>query len=154
MVNLIYLAQHGKAFDERVDPERNLTPEGVRETELVASYLRNIGISVSEVIHSGKRRALQTAEIFARYFGVSEVRQVDYINPNDDPAILLSRLGEFKDGALIVGHLPHLSRFLSLLILGKPDVQLVNFRYSGVLRLRSVESKWGIDWYITPDVVR
>ncbi|WP_256359212.1 hypothetical protein [Vulcanisaeta sp. JCM 14467] len=37
MVSL-YLVQHGKAFDEKVDPERRLTPEGVSETERVAKY--------------------------------------------------------------------------------------------------------------------
>lgn len=46
----LYLVQHGKAFDEKVDPERRLTPEGVAETERIAKYLNSIGIIVAEII--------------------------------------------------------------------------------------------------------
>ncbi len=80
MVSL-YLVQHGKAFDEKVDPERKLTPEGVSETERIAKYLSGVGITVTEIIHSGKARAKQTAEILAGYLGVSNVREVDGLNP-------------------------------------------------------------------------
>lgn len=55
---------------------------------------------------------------------------------------------------MIVGHLPHLSRLVSLLIIGNPDIKIVEFRYSGVLRLSKAEGNWVINWFITPDVIR
>ena len=153
MVSL-YLVQHGKAFDEKVDPERKLTPEGVSETERVARYLSGLGISVAEIVHSGKARARQTAEILARYLGVGNVREVDGLNPNDDPRIWFGRVSGLDHDLMIVGHLPHLSRLVSLLIVGNPDVKVVEFRYSGVLKLSRVEGGWVINWFITPDLVR
>ena len=152
MVSL-YLVQHGKAFDEKVDPERRLTPEGVSETERVAKYLSALGISVVEIVHSGKARARQTAEILARYLGVSNVREVDGLNPNDDPRIWFERISGLDHDLMIVGHLPHLSRLVSLLIVGNPDVKVVEFRYSGVLKLSRVDGGWVINWFITPDLV-
>ncbi|GAB6948325.1 phosphohistidine phosphatase SixA [Vulcanisaeta sp. JCM 16161] len=150
----LYLVQHGKAFDEKVDPERRLTPEGVAETERIAKYLNSIGIIVAEIIHSGKARARQTAEIFAKYLGVDNVREVDGLNPNDDPRIWFERLLRLDHDLMIVGHLPHLSRLVSLLIIGNPDIKIVEFRYSGVLRLSKAEGNWVINWFITPDVIR
>ena len=153
MVSL-YLVQHGKAFDEKVDPERRLTPEGVYETERVAKYLGGLGVSVMEIVHSGKARARQTAEILARHLGVTNVREVDGLNPNDDPRIWFERISGLDHDLMIVGHLPHLSRLVSLLIVGNPDVKIVEFRYSGVLKLSRIEGGWVINWFITPDLVR
>lgn len=153
-MDTLYLVQHGKAFDEKVDPERKLTPEGVAETTLVASYLAGIGVSVNGVVHSGKARALQTAEIFAKYLNARFIKAIDGLNPNDDPGIITGKLGELGDGVMIVGHLPHLSKLVSLLVVSNSSIQVVNFRYSGVLKLRYLGERWVIDWYITPELVK
>jgi len=70
----LYLAQHGKSFSEAEDPERRLTPEGVAETERGAGLLAAVGVKVAEVLHSGKARARQTAEIFSRRLGAPSGR--------------------------------------------------------------------------------
>ncbi len=149
----VYLVQHGKAYDEKVDPERRLTPEGVEETERIGRLLHDLGIKIPEIVHSGKTRARQTAEILAKYVGAPTVRESDGLNPNDDPSIWAKRLSGIDHDVMLVGHLPHLARLTSLLIVGNPDVKLVEFRYSGVLRLLKVDDKWVISWFITPDVV-
>ena len=153
-MDTLYLVQHGKAFDEKVDPERKLTPEGVAETTLVVSYLAGIGVSVNGVVHSGKARALQTAEIFAKYLNARFIKAIDGLNPNDDPGIIAGKLSELGDGVMIVGHLPHLSKLVSLLVVSNSSIQVVNFRYSGVLKLRYLGERWVIDWYITPELVK
>ncbi len=149
----VYLVQHGKAFDEKVDPERKLTPEGVEETERIAKYLGNLGVSVHEIVHSGKARARQTAEILAKYLGARVVREVDGLNPNDDPTIWAKRINELNNDLMIVGHLPHLSRLVSLMIVGNSNAKIVEFRYSGVLRLVKSGDTWAIAWFITPELV-
>ena len=150
----IYLVQHGKAFDEKVDPERSLTPDGVNETTLIASYLARLSVSVDLIIHSGKKRALQTAEILAKHLGVESVNAVEGLNPNDDPSLIASRLSELGGRVMIVGHLPHLSKLASLLITGNPNNQLIKFRYSGVVRLGLTNGQWVIEWYITPELIK
>jgi phosphohistidine phosphatase SixA len=150
----VYLVQHGKAFDESVDPERRLTPDGIRESELVANYLAGLGISVPKIVHSGKTRAKQTAEIFAKHLGVANVEVADGLNPNDDPIIWAQRINELTSDLMIVGHLPHLSRLTSLLVMGNPNIRIVEFRYSSVLKLTRTNEGWVISWFITPGLVQ
>lgn len=147
----MYLAQHGKAFSEAEGPERRLTPEGVAETERVASFLAKAGVKVGRVVHSGKTRARQTAEIFARHLGAS-VRAEDGLNPNDDPAIWAAKAEALAEDLMVVGHLPHLSRLASLLLTGDAQREVVKFRYSGVVKLEKAEAGWRLAWYITPEI--
>ena len=150
----IYLVQHGRAFDEKIDPERSLTPEGVNETNTIALHLAKIGVSVDAIVHSGKKRALQTAEILARHLGVESVKAIEGLNPNDDPGLIAGRLSELGGRVMIVGHLPHLSKLASLLIVGNPSAQLIKFRYSGVVKLSLTNGQWVIEWYITPELIK
>ena len=147
---MIYLVQHGKAFDERVDPERSLTPEGIEESRRVATHLAKVGVKVAVVYHSGKKRARQTAEIFAQVLG-ARAEEKDGLNPNDDPAIWAERLSTL-DEVMIVGQLPHLSRLASLLVVGNTEVPIVEFRYSGVVALTRTP-KWVVKWLLTPDIL-
>ena len=62
----IYLVQHGEAKPESEAPERPLTDKGRTEVESVAYYVAGLGVKVSRIVHSGKLRAKQTAEIFAQ----------------------------------------------------------------------------------------
>jgi phosphohistidine phosphatase len=148
---MIILVQHGKAFTEQEDPERKLTPEGISETEKVAKFLASAGVKVNEIVHSGKTRAKQTAEIFSQYFK-APLRAENGLNPNDDPTIWIKRLEEI-DNIMLVGHLPHLSKLTSLLILGSQEREVVKFRYSALLCLARQEKNWSIIWYITPEII-
>lgn len=148
---MILLAQHGKSYAETEDPERKLTPEGITETERVAKYLATIGIKPKEIIHSGKTRARQTAEIFAKHLN-SPIRQGENLNPNDDPTPWAQKLNTL-DNIMIIGHLPHLSRLTALLLTGDLNREVVKFRYSAVLALTREQDRWVIAWYITPDIV-
>jgi len=78
--------QHGEAELEEVDPARPLTPLGREEVARVARVARKMGVRVELILHSGKLRALETAEILARELGPEiEVRQADGLAPKDDP---------------------------------------------------------------------
>jgi phosphohistidine phosphatase len=148
----VYLVQHGLAYRESEDPERRLTPRGVEETERVARHLAERGVEVGEIVHSGRARARQTAEIFARFLK-APVREGDGLGPNDDPSIWAGRLAGVGRGVMLVGHLPHLSRLSSLLLVGNPDVEIIKFRYSGVAKLERDGARWALAWYITPELV-
>ena len=147
------MVQHGKAFTEDVDPERRLTPEGVEETRRVAAALAAAGVRVDEIVHSGKARARQTAEIFAEYLKPSRgVKEVDGLAPNDDPAIWASRLAKISHDIMLVGHLPHLARLASLLLVGDPGKPIIRFRYSAAVALIRDEQGWGVAWVLTPEL--
>ncbi len=46
----LYLVQHGRSLSKEADPERGLSEEVIRETELVAKAAGNYGISFSRPV--------------------------------------------------------------------------------------------------------
>ena len=143
----IYLVQHGEAKKKEEDPARPLTENGRAEVERVGRFLARIGITVDRILHSGKLRAAQTAELIAKY-----VKPVEGLDPLADPRIWAEKLDESEHDLMLVGHLPHLKRLASLLLTGRDDLEIVRFRYGGVVCLEKDE-KWSILWVIRPDIL-
>jgi len=143
------LVQHGKTYPKEVDPERRLSEEGVRETESVARRARALEVKVREIWHSGKTRARMTAEIFSEYLGVDELIEKENLAPLDDPRPIYEELMNIDYDVMVVGHLPHLSKLLSMLL--HVDTEVLRFKYSHLLALEREESgKFLIIWYIPP----
>ncbi len=146
---MLYLVQHGKAYPKEVDPERRLTGEGIKETEAVARKAVELGVKVREIWHSGKARAKMTAEILARHIGCNKLVERPGLNPLDDPMPTYNELIELEYEVMIVGHLPFLSRLLTMLL--RVDTEVVKFRYSYLLGLERDESgKYYIVMYVPP----
>ncbi|MGD8931441.1 MAG: histidine phosphatase family protein, partial [Chromatiales bacterium] len=61
----LYLMQHGQAMAKEQDPERPLTQQGRQDVDRLGQFLRQAGVRVVRVIHSGKLRARQSAETLA-----------------------------------------------------------------------------------------
>jgi phosphohistidine phosphatase len=75
--------------------------------------------------------------------------------PNDDPLIARSLIETLEGPAVLVGHLPHLSRLCSLLVLGTPGPELVAFPSAAFVALsRRHDGGWRIDWVVTPEIAR
>ena len=151
----VCLVQHGQALSEDVDPRRPLSPEGRVEVERVASFLASAGVRVSRILHSTKLRARETAEILARHLRPeSGVEEAGGLEPLADPQPWAERLSQASGDLMIVGHLPHLSRLASLLLLGRDDVEVIRFRYAGVYcPERGEDGRWRILWAVRPDVL-
>lgn len=147
----VYLVQHGLAEDEAVDPARPLSGQGREDVARVAGFL-----SLFEkprpvkILHSGKLRAKQTAEMFAEGWGGIAIEQADELSPNDDPSLWEAKLASMSEDLMLVGHLPHMQRLAALLVVGDPDRQAVRFRNGGVLCLERDEGGWSILWQINP----
>ncbi len=151
----LYLVQHGEAVPESQDPSRPLTDKGRREAERVAQHIAKLGIHMDKILHSGKLRAAQTAEIFAQHLKPSRgFEQADALDPLADPKTWADRLLNIKEDLMLVGHLPHLSKLAGLLLTGSPDIEPIKFRMAGVLCLeRDVKGKWALLWMLTPELV-
>ncbi len=143
--------QHGKSNPEDIDPKKSLSDEGKRETQKIAIYLSEINLKPYEIIHSTKLRAKQTADIIAKILKIDNVKEVEGLNPLDDPGIWYEKIKNIENDIMIIGHLPHLSRLASLLL--KSNEEIIKFRYSGVLCLEKEDSQYKIRWYITPDLI-
>ena len=151
----LYLVQHAEAQPEEVDPTRGLTPEGVGHTTKMARFLSEAGLTVDEVLHSGKTRAAQTAVILAAYLTVTRgVFDADGLSPNDDPGIWADRLTDRTGDTMLVGHLPHLARLAALLLCGKTGEPMITFANAGVVCLSRSEGKgWSLEWMVTPRII-
>jgi phosphohistidine phosphatase len=153
---LLYLVQHAEARREEEDPARPLSEKGVNDTGMIVSHLSRLDIRVDRILHSGKLRAKQTAEVLASGLrpldGVSEA---DGLLPLDDPERIARRLSDVQGSLMLVGHLPHLGKLASLLLCGDPGSNAVSFRMAGVLCLeRDEKGLWSVKWMLTPEVVR
>lgn len=149
----VYLVQHGEAKLETEDPERPLTERGRDEVSRVARSAANAGLVVPRILHSGKLRARQTAEILAKHLlprnGIIESKG---LSPMDEPRTAVNILEESSESVMLVGHLPHLGRLASSLIVGNPTPELIRFRYGGIVCLSKSEGKWIIRWILTPEL--
>ena len=152
----IYLVQHGRALPKEEDPQRPLSEKGLAEVHKAASYAaNNADIKVVQIIHSGKLRAQQTAEVIAEHLKpAGGVTAQDGLEPNADPAIWAERSLAAVDDIMLVGHLPHLSRFSSLLLCGDPDKEVIQFCNAGIVCIRKDEAgAFRLKWVLTPEVV-
>lgn len=151
----VYLVQHGESKPESEDPERPLTDKGRGEVESVARYIAERGAKVSQILHSGRLRAKQTAELFARYLvpaqGVAEQRG---LAPLDDPGEAKQMVEQAETSLMLVGHLPHLSRLASLLILGSPEKEVVGFTKGGVVCLGRRNGDWSVNWALPAELAQ
>ncbi len=150
----LYLVQHGEATSKEVDRRRPLTIRGRETVDRVASFTARLGVLVSQIRHSGKNRALETAQIFAQHLnpplGVIETAG---LSPMDDVRPLAEELGKTTNHLMLVGHLPSLDRLTSFLVTGDPERSIVHFHMSGVVCLVREDEIWRVDWAITPDII-
>jgi len=152
----LYLVQHALARPETEDIQRPLSKRGLNETIRIAGFLSmQANLRVSHILHSGKLRAQQTAEILAE--GIEPeggVSATDGLKPMDDPAIWIERLTAEQKDIMLVGHLPHLSRLVSRLVCKDETRTVVTFRNSGVVALGLDDNNaWSVSWVITPQLL-
>lgn len=150
----IYIVQHGKNLSKDEDPDKGLSDQGQKETRLIAGVANGYNIKVSKIIHSGIKRAAQTADILKTYFAPEEgVVSVDNMNPLSD-AVSFSKTIEMDSNIMLVGHLPFLERLVSYLVIGRSDHCIFKLQNSGILcvdRIDTLEHPV-IKWGIMPDI--
>ena len=153
----LYLVQHAQAKTEAEDPSRPLSEEGQATAARMAEHFHNLRPRVAAIWHSDKLRARQTAEVFAsRAVAREGLQQVAGLAPLDDIAPLTTQFEQQADDLMIVGHLPHLSRLASTLLVGDPerkgiDLKIIDFQMAGIVCLQRDEAgKWSVQWMLTP----
>ena len=149
----LYLVQHGRSLPRETDPGQGLSDEGRREVETIAAVARSYGVTVGAIWHSGKKRALQTAGILARALDPAEgFSSREGLNPLDDVQGLAPSLEPGRN-LMLVGHLPFLSRLLSLLVTGSEGGEIFAFQNGGIVCLdRGEGAGWVIRWTLMPRI--
>ena len=152
----LYLVQHGEACAKDVDPERPLTDQGNADTDRLAAFLKQAGIQVERVIHSGKLRAAQTAEYLAKAIAPGvEPQSSGIINPNDDPGAFDWQSDSWDRDTLVVGHLPFMAKLVSHLVIEEENRPIIAWQPDSIVCLeRENSTHWQINWMIRPELLR
>ncbi|MCJ7812157.1 hypothetical protein MUP95_02405, partial [bacterium] len=100
------------------------------------------------IMHSGKLRAQQTAEVLAEFINPFEgIQEAKGLNPFDEPLLWVERLADPEEDLMLVGHLPHLSRLSSYLLCQHEEEKIINYQMGSVVCLeRDESSNWSIQW--------
>lgn len=150
----LYLIQHGKSLPKDQDPDQGLSAEGIAETERIANLAKDYGVSISQIRHSVKTRARQTAEIFANALNPKQgIEEIGGIKPMDEVAEFAAGIDAAED-VMLVGHLPFMERLTAFLITGSIDRPVFKFQNSGIVRLDKdpATAAWIIVWSLMPGI--
>lgn len=147
----IYLVQHGAANPKEIDPEKSLSEKGIETSKFMAELAVIKKFKISKIFHSGIKRARETAEIFSKETG-AEINKKDGLAPLDSPVDIQDLINK-NDDAMIIGHLPFLSKLVSLLITESQEIEIIKFQNSCIICLdRDENNKWFIKWTLMPDI--
>jgi phosphohistidine phosphatase len=151
----LYLVQHGEALSKEQDVERPLSKQGRRDVERMAGFLATAGVRVTRVLHSGKLRARQTAEILAQVVqprGMPEA--YEELAPNDSLMPFADLVAGWNEDSLVVGHLPFMGRAVCLLLTGDEEHAAVGFRPGSLVCLeREGDDPWNLAWMLRPELL-
>jgi len=150
----LYLVQHGKSLPKDQDAEQGLSQGGVAEVQRIAGVAKHYGVHVRSIQHSGRKRAEQTAEIFAAALRPDKGVQVRRgIDPLDDVTLTAGDLHS-ADDLMLVGHLPFMERLTAYLITGTVEKLVFKFQNGGIVCLdKAPEGQfWFIKWTLMPKI--
>ena len=150
----IYLVQHGLSLPKDVDPQKGLSDEGRADVKRIAGVAQGYGIQVAKILHSGKSRAQQTAEIFAEYLSpAGGVDRLDGLKPLDDVVPIASTLDPHSN-TMYVGHLPFMERLAAFLLTGSHAKPVFKFQNGGIVSLYEEADlgSWVIKWALMPKI--
>ncbi len=150
----LFLVQHGKCFSKEQDPEQGLSPDGMADTWRIAEVAKEYGVEVNRILHSSKKRARQTAEIFAEFLNPAEgIAEAEGLRPLDDPTVFAEILRP-GDDLMLVGHLPFLERLTAFLITGDTDITVFRFQNGGIVCLDEYpgSDSWTVKWALMPEI--
>ncbi len=152
----LYLVQHAEAKSKQEDPERSLSEKGIDQISRVAAYVaKHTAMKLHHIIHSGKARAQQTAEILAKALPPADDLGISSnLAPMAAPSLWADRLVDMHLDVMLVGHLPHLSKLASFLVCQDENQTVVDFQNAGVVCLqRDDAGAWSVQWVVIPEIV-
>ncbi len=125
----IYILRHGIALDRNdpsilSDASRPLIPIGIEKTNKIAKFLKKQKFNFDRILSSPYLRAKETAIIVSDLFRL-EIQETEDLTPDGSFDKLIDEINSNNvDEILLVGHEPHLSFFISYLLIGDESLDL------------------------------
>ncbi len=151
----LYVLQHGDAVTKEENKQRPLSAQGREDIELLAEHLKASDVQVQDILHSGKLRAEQTAQIIYNRLQPQRAPQAcEGINPIDDPALFIESMAQYQGDTLMASHMPYVSNLCSKL-LKISDWSAFNFTPGTLACLqRSDNGNWSMNWMAGPEQIQ
>ena len=160
----IIFFRHGIAVDvvhwKGDDATRPLSPEGIDRTTQGARGLSELKMQPDHVFSSPLVRARQTAELVKEELSLkAKIEFLDDLRPDAPPDAILARLSNLPAASVVlcVGHEPHLSTTLSVMISGKTaaSIEMKKAAACGVGFAGSPKAGAGkLLWLLPPKILR
>lgn len=148
----LFLVQHGLSLSKEIDPEKGLSEKGKEENQRIGDVAKHYAIHVDRIVHSGKKRAEQTAVAFQKSLIVeTEIEKVSELEPLGDVRAFVENLNA-EENLMVIGHLPFMERLVSYLITGSEDILVYRFQNSGIVCLDQEDNNWYITWTLNPNI--
>jgi len=137
------------------NPDRPLTGKGVQIVTAIASILDSAGIRTGRILHSGKLRAEQTAQLLAQVLDPGgELRAIKNINPNDPVREFVKKMNKYGTDCMFVGHLPFMENLAALLLCGDETSRPLAFTPGTIACLHDPDGAgWRLEWMIGSELV-
>jgi phosphohistidine phosphatase len=162
----IVVIRHAIAMDREeafaraiLDRDRPLSAEGRVKMKRAARGIARSAPGVVSLLTSPFRRAMETARIVQRAYGGIAVLETPALLPDAEPIELAELLSESAPGSpvAVVGHEPHLTRFMGWSIAEDGPV-LLELRKGGAGRLRFEDGpaagRGRLMWLLPPGILR
>jgi phosphohistidine phosphatase len=160
----IYIIRHAIAVDRGTpeyedDSQRPLTDKGKKKMRQIARGLLALGVDFDLILSSPYVRAKETAEILAEVLKTkTAVAFSENLIPMGDPDLLIAEMNEKYNvnSIALVGHEPHLSALISLLVSDNASLDII-LKKGGVCRLSADDlhhnRKAALEWLLTPGIL-
>jgi phosphohistidine phosphatase len=160
----LYIVRHAIAEDrdpnstEEQDSQRPLTDAGRKKFRRIAEALNGLETKIDLILTSPYLRAVDTARILRKELGLGKQQlvQIDDLAPGGDASRLMTEIGSNYSKAgnvALVGHEPGLSRLVSVLLSGDPDIP-ITLKKGGVCCLSIEKPEYGpcatLVWLLAP----
>lgn len=150
----LYIVQHGEAAPKEHHPDRPLTEKGMADIEVLAAFLKATRVAIRRIYHSGKTRAVQTAETLTRVLKPQgDMEESPLLNPCDPPEPFVQQLLERREDVLVAGHLPFVAKLVAILVTGDAAHAITDFAPGCAVCLEQDDAGWQLIWMVRPEVL-
>jgi len=144
-VKRLYLVRHARATQQSAgdDFERSLVKAGHNDARKMAGQFMKMADRPDRIIASSANRAFETAEIFAKAFGIKtkkiQPQREIYDSGKNAITSVLKSLDDAIKSAMVVGHVPALNDFAEYLLKNFKD----EIPTSGIVAIDLNIESWG-----------
>jgi len=150
----LYCIRHGQAESSVLDNKRQLTDMGQKEIHAMGKFLAAQKISITDLLHSPKLRAQETAEILMSYVHPKTMKATAVLSHEACANTLADHVREWKQPTLLVTHMPLIASIVNRLLFKETlSWPVVEFQPGTITCLHRRRDQWTIQWVVSPNEI-